>query len=740
MKKIININFQGRVIPIEETAYDILKQYIESLRGYFANEEGRDEIINDIESRIAELFSDRLKRITTCITDEDVNSIIASIGRPADLEEAEGTQSTTANSSNASGAGGLGSATGAQNYQQAQQTNIGSRRLFRSENDKILGGVAAGLANYFGIDPAIMRLLFVLFLFMGFGILLYIILWIVVPSRSLVTNVRKRLFRNPENRMLGGVAGGIAAYLNIDVWIPRIVFLTPFLLGILAGIFRSGWMEFDPVPNFLFNGFGGSLIVIYIVLWIVLPSATSATEKLEMRGEKVDLESIKKTVKEDIENLKGRAEKMGGEIKERAQYLGQEIKHAGQNFAYETGPIVRRTGSGFGHAIGVLFKAFFLFIAGIIVFALLMTLVFLLFNGVGAFPFKSFLLNGFWQNFLAWSTLILFLGIPIIASLTWLIRRIMGVKSRNHYLGYTFGSLWIIGLISAILLSGLIARNFRSKTSVQDEISIIQPGNGKLQVKVNEGNVSYYGSDWFGFDGDLPFFSKNEDSIMMNTIRVKLIKSNDSFYHAYAVKFSNGNSPAIAENLANKINFNVSQTESTLYLPIGFTITRQDKFRNQQVMLIVEIPVGKRIEIDRDVDRYNWFNINMNRRRGWDIEWDDRWDNSYYWRSNTEYIMTPEGLEETENKERVQNRGKFKLKVDENGIEAEGDFNTEEDGEYRYNRDKKEDSVITIQKDSNKTISTNSTRKSDKIYESKDKHSNQSDSPVAFSTLLVAFQ
>ena len=62
MKKIININFHGRVVPIEETAYDILKQYVESLRKHFANEEGRDEIINDIENRFAELFSERLQK------------------------------------------------------------------------------------------------------------------------------------------------------------------------------------------------------------------------------------------------------------------------------------------------------------------------------------------------------------------------------------------------------------------------------------------------------------------------------------------------------------------------------------------------------------------------------------------------------------------------------------------------------------------------------------------------------
>src|SRR6478735_4626169 len=72
MKKVININFQGRVVPIEESAYEILKRYIESLTQFFANEEGRDEIINDIESRIGELFGEQLKKGVSCVTDDDV--------------------------------------------------------------------------------------------------------------------------------------------------------------------------------------------------------------------------------------------------------------------------------------------------------------------------------------------------------------------------------------------------------------------------------------------------------------------------------------------------------------------------------------------------------------------------------------------------------------------------------------------------------------------------------------------
>ena len=73
MKKVININFQGRIIPIEEDAYENLKKYVESLRQYFANEEGKEEIINDIENRIAELFSEKLKTVAQpFITEESV--------------------------------------------------------------------------------------------------------------------------------------------------------------------------------------------------------------------------------------------------------------------------------------------------------------------------------------------------------------------------------------------------------------------------------------------------------------------------------------------------------------------------------------------------------------------------------------------------------------------------------------------------------------------------------------------
>ncbi|HEY4206607.1 MAG TPA: PspC domain-containing protein, partial [Puia sp.] len=459
MKKIININFHSRVIPIEETAYEILQQYIDSLRRHFANEEGRDEIISDIENRFAELFSETLKKGAACITDADVNAIIASMGRPEDFGDEE---PAAANAGGGAGPGQGAGQQGSYGHQQSSYTTNEPRRLYRAENDKILGGVASGLANYLNIDPAIVRIIFVLMCFGGgAGLLLYIILWIVLPTRSLPANARKRLYRNRDDRVIGGVASGLAAYFHIEVWIPRLIFAAPLILSLIASIFRHAWFDFD-TPVFFTGGFGGTLFITYIVLWIVMPEAITASDKLEMRGEKVDLESIKNTIKSDLGNFSRRAKDMGTEMKSTFQKTGEQVKQSTQNFASEAYPAARKAGTGIGHAIGVLFKAFFLFIAGCIAFALIMALFGLAFRGHNVITIKNFILAGFWQNFLAWASLILFFIIPVVALLTWLIRRITGVRSRQHYLTYVFVTLWVIGIFSSLALAALVINNFRS--------------------------------------------------------------------------------------------------------------------------------------------------------------------------------------------------------------------------------------------------------------------------------------
>ncbi len=289
MKKVININFQGRVVPIEETSYDLLKQYTDSLRIHFANEEGRDEIINDIESRIGELFQERIKNGATCITDEDINAIINNIGRPQELADADSSTDSSYTNKEQEFKGA---------YQQSAFNS--GKRLYRDANNKVLGGVCSGIAAYFNIEPIIVRLLFI---FSGIGFLVYFLLWAFVPSSTSVQNgVRKRMYRNPENKFIAGVCSGIASYFNINVWIPRILFLIPFVS------FFFKWAHIGPLsfPQFISFSFSPGSVLIYIILWLVLPEANSTSEKLEMKGEKVDLDSIKNSVMEEMKGVKER--------------------------------------------------------------------------------------------------------------------------------------------------------------------------------------------------------------------------------------------------------------------------------------------------------------------------------------------------------------------------------------------------------------------------------------------------
>lgn len=181
MQRIIQINIASRLVPIEEDAYSILKDYINSLERHFSGEDGKEEIINDIEGRIAELFNSRLNAGAHAIDKPDVLKVIETLGTASALNDgrdAMGNPSSLFPGPNTR-----------PSRQQGYETS--SRRLFRNPNDKMLGGVCSGIANYFDIDPVIVRLIFVvMFLGLGVGLLAYIIAWIVVPVAKTPDDMR----------------------------------------------------------------------------------------------------------------------------------------------------------------------------------------------------------------------------------------------------------------------------------------------------------------------------------------------------------------------------------------------------------------------------------------------------------------------------------------------------------------------------------------------------------------------
>ena len=611
MKKVININFQGRVIPIEETAYDMLQQYVESLRNFFANEEGRDEIINDIEGRIAELFAETLKKGGTCITDLDVQAIINSIGRPEELDADEPVveKNTAKNSSQSYG---------------PSVTIAANKKLYRSENDKIIAGVCSGIGHYFGIDPLIVRILFVIAAFAGgSGILIYILLWIAVPSTAtqVIGSARKRLFRSPDDKIIAGVCSGIGYYFGINAWIPRVLFLIPFL-SIAFG--WSSWGDFG-FPHFLNISFSPGATILYIVLWIVLPEAKTTSDKLEMKGEKVDLNSIKNIVTDDLKGVNERVAKLG---KEASDYAREKSRMFGNR------------STGLGDVITVIVKAFAYFILAIVAFALTAALFGMGVVATGLLPIKDYVIEEGWQNVFAWGTLILGIWVPVIALITFIIRRIARIRSNNHFVRYTFLALWLIGIACTAGLIVSTVKSFKARNIPAEEtVALVNDTINKLEVTSN-GNLKYYGSErWLKLE---PFASFDEDTVFVRNVRVRITKSATPSYQVKMLKLANGNTKQKANDIVSKMNFSIVQVDSTLQLDKGIAITKDQKFRNQRVIVTIAVPVGKRIIVNENVGFRN--EVHLGDDDNFDFTYKNQDDEEDY-NHGVEYIMTEDGLQ-----------------------------------------------------------------------------------------------
>jgi hypothetical protein len=186
---------------------------------------------------------------------------------------------------------------------------------------------------------------------------------------------------------------------------------------------------------------------------------------------------------------------------------------------------------------------------------------------------------------------------------------------------------------------------------VEENVSLTAPANGRLVVKMDDVKPVFFESDFMGMNWhhEGPFFDMNEDSLTMNNVRIEVSKSDDSAWHLNLEKISRGNSGSEAKEKASEIYFQVVQKDSVLVLPRGFVIKPKQQFRNQQVVAVIKVPVGKKIFMSENLSDYHWFNINRNwHNNGINVYWNDADDNGDSWESNTEYIMTQSGLERTD--------------------------------------------------------------------------------------------
>ncbi|MEY4150542.1 MAG: hypothetical protein RL555_1146 [Bacteroidota bacterium] len=653
MKKIITINLSGRVLQIEEPAYEQLQQYIASLRIYFSKEESREEIINDIEGRIAEQFYGLIQQGAPYITEEHLTTIIAAMGKPEELADAEILESTTTQEGDSS-------------FKQAGfKTTSAKREFFRDANSKVLGGVAGGIANFIGIDPVIIRILFVLLSFSSFGIVAlgYILLWIFVPAKELEDYRGRRFYRNPDDRVLAGVASGVAAYFNVSARNIRLLFLAPLLLQILFSILDI--FDDSAIAEILFNVSFGSLlgfsVILYIILWVILPTAETSYQKMEMRGETINLERIRQYVSE--EGINKKMEEWGKDVELTAKQLSAKVEELAKE-AKQKSRISRPL-----RLVGLFFKILFVFFFGGIAIVLLIVLLALLFGGIVSWPLQYYIWSSTQQQVLAWATFALFLLVPVIGFIIWLIRRLINTKAGHAYLSWTFGGLWALGWVSLVLFASSISKDFRYQEKKLENITMPIASANKMVVTVTEPELEYSGSfSWI--DGDPAGWDLTPDTLKLSNILIKVEPSRDSTYQVQMVRVANGRDEQDAGGRASAIRYNIrTSTANGQYSMVeknkkgdtithlikdlsytlvdlgnGYSIPASSKYRAQEVRVVLRVPVGGRISFDESVrSKLSSFEVKIRQRTDSKYDRYDWTEHNFNYRSNIEYIMGADG-------------------------------------------------------------------------------------------------
>lgn len=608
MKKVININFQGQVIAIEETAFEILSQYIDNLKAYFSREECGDEIVNDIENRIAELFGNRLKLGFNCITDEDVASILASIGKPEDFD-------TDYDESSDSTSGKKQSSF--QSKKESESSKEDQTRLYRNSNDKIIAGVCSGLGYHFKIDPVWFRLAFILLFSVLFWV--YIILWIVLKPKPLESNASKRLYRNPTDRIIGGVCGGIATYFKIDSWIPRLIFAAPLLLNIIGMSSFSffPWNKFFDNVHFNFE-FNFSVFLVYIVLWIIIPKATTVKQKLEMMGEEEYIKSIRTAVSDNVANAKSKSD-IEVSQHQSSTLLSEDLNFDDKKTALPPPPpkdsaTFKKTvsepseRSGCLNAFIVLFKIIFFGFVGIFALLVIAALCALLFAGAAMMPLKALFIDaGMETNLLIFSAILIFV-IPLIALVLWIIPNLLKNAKSRTIVGIVAAIFWFLGVSLAGMLTTRVANKFKVDSVNEKNIDIAPFAGNTLHVE-----MARYGNDYnmfdtaFGITSDingLPFYNLSEDSLLFANINLQVTQSEDSLFQVRMISSISSTDLRKAKSDLKDFSFPVWQKDSILYLPEFFATPVEQGFRNQSMVVEIAVPAGKTAVLSDDLDNY----------------------------------------------------------------------------------------------------------------------------------------
>ncbi len=423
MKKVIYINLAGVVIPIEEPAYEQLNNYIKRLKSYFLQEKDGEEIIQDMESRIAELFQEILNKRSSCITESDVAQIIEIMGTP----EAIDSDINTSNNIDLGSQQNTHSNEHTQDFKSEYFQQDKYRKLYANKNDKIIGGVCGGIAQYLKIDPVFVRIAFAIgTIIWGIGLLIYLILWAWLPVQNdaPVDYVQKRLYRDVVNKKITGVCAGIANYFNMSANTVRLIALIPIIFSLIGSSMFYSWHIFP----FAFGVFPTSALI-YFILSAIIPPANTVKKKMEMHGKSINIDSIKQAYNDGLDSV-------------------QE--------AVKNSPIDR---NGIKTFFSFVFKAFVVLIIGSVLFAFTIAALATIASLLGfVSPQDNFLyyMRIFFTNdinyYIACTAICLIIVLPIISMLNSIFKIIRGTSLFPKSIRILFTILFFASIVTIIVI------------------------------------------------------------------------------------------------------------------------------------------------------------------------------------------------------------------------------------------------------------------------------------------------
>ena len=480
MNKTIIININSIVFHIEEEAYEVLRTYMIDIKRHFVKSSDSQEILQDIENRIAEMFTEKIhigrKEV---ISNEDVEDVISRMGRVSDFENEDHNETLDGDD------------------KQTYQDTV-SRKLMRNPDDKILGGVCSGLGAYFGLDAKWMRIIFLCFFF-----------------------------------------------------------------------------------------FGGTGVMLYIILWIVMPVASTRADKMAMKGESPNLQNFKKSFDEEVKTFEPHLSKAKGVFKDGANSIGDIILKCIQLF-----------GRFFGFCV-LIFCGLTLF--GLTIGSLGFISGILGFQNEMVFPGTEILSTI--HGILAIIAGTLAIGIPFFALFHVFMRVLFGTKPMNNYLSLGLWATWIVSIMAILFFVFIGAKEFKESSTIKVEKAL---GESKVyyitqkDVRLIEASSSDKEEKRFKVE----YNGENLESSLRNEISVRF-ESIDSLAKPYIRYdyFSKGRTYQVATENAANINYLARQDGDKVIFNSHFNINPSNKYRGQYVTATICLPAGSKVMIDKSIAR-----------------------------------------------------------------------------------------------------------------------------------------